>query len=211
MTAKSLPQEILADYASGAASPGVSLLVASHLTHSPEGRHRLAGFEAVGGALLADEAPASMSDDALDRAMEKLDQPEPAASAIGGGGPLPRPLAAAVGIPFDAIPWRFRLPGLAEYELDGYGDDQHVSLLRARPGTRIPQHTHEGLEMTLVLAGQLSDGGHVYGPGEVAINTDEHDHKPEILGDETCYCLIVMDGRMRFTGPFSRLLNIFGD
>jgi anti-sigma factor ChrR (cupin superfamily) len=49
-----LNDAILADYASGALPSGMSLLVAAHLTFSPEGRARVAGFEAIGGALLED-------------------------------------------------------------------------------------------------------------------------------------------------------------
>lgn len=216
MTSSSLPHEILADYATGAASPALSLLVASHLTHSPVSRGKVAVMEALGGALLVDEAPAALAEDALERTIARLergdteDQPSETDDDA-DFGPLPRPLGRVLGMGFDQIPWRFLLPGLAEYELEGYEPDQHVSLLRGKPGTRIPQHTHEGLEMTLVLAGALEDGDRVFGPGEVAINTAEDDHTPSITGDEVCYCLIVMDGKLRFTGRFSRVLNLFGE
>ncbi|MDT8345193.1 MAG: ChrR family anti-sigma-E factor [Thermohalobaculum sp.] len=200
--------EMLADYASGAASPGVALLIAAHLTHSPASRARVGAFEAVGGALLADEAPLPMSAAAFDAVLARLDDggdrptPQPREA-----GPLPRPVIEAVGRDFGRIPWKFRLPGVAEYQLDGFQGEK-VSLLRARPGARIPQHTHAGREITLVLAGALQDGAEVYRAGDVAINTDADDHCPQIVSDETCYCLIVMSGGLRFTGRFSRALNL---
>lgn len=206
------PNEMLVEYASGAATPGIALLVAAHLTHAPESRRKVAELEALGGALLADEAPAVMREGALKAALGALEagaeEPRPARGI--DGGPLPRPVIDAVGIPFEEIPWRFRLPGIAEYEIAEI-EGERISLLRARPGARIPQHTHEGTEMTLVLAGTLQDQGEVYGPGELAINAESDDHKPTIIGDETCYCLVVMDGRMRFTGTFSRVLNFLGE
>lgn len=206
------PNEMLADYASGAASPGVALLVSAHLTHSPESRRKVEEFEALGGALLADETPVAVAPNALDAALARLDQAEEASGprTRHEAGPLPRPVIEAVGRDFDDIAWSFRLPGVAEHEFARYGDEK-VSLLRAKPGSRIPQHTHEGVEMTLVLAGALKDGEAVYQAGDLAINTPEDDHKPTIIGDGTCYCLVVMDGRMRFTGRFSRALNLLGE
>ncbi|MCL5777426.1 ChrR family anti-sigma-E factor [Limibaculum sp. FT325] len=203
--------EMLADYASGAASPGVSLLIAAHLTHAPESRARVGAFEAVGGALLADEQPLPMSAAALDDVLARLDGDDAQDAPVRHDpGPLPGPVIEAVGRDFDKIAWKFRLPGVAECELDGYPGEK-VSLLRARPGARMPQHTHEGRELTLVLAGVLQDGDEVYRAGDVAINTEDDDHRPEIIGDETCYCLIVMSGGLRFTGRFSRALNFLAE
>lgn len=204
--------EMLADYASGAASPGVSLLVAAHLTHAPESRAKVSAYEAVGGALLADEAAVPVSASALDRVLAALDEADAQAEpcARRKAGPLPRPVIDVIGKDFDAIPWRFRLPGLSEYELEGFQGEK-VSLLRAKPGTGIPQHTHEGRELTLVLSGAMQDGDEVYRAGDVAINTEEDDHHPRIIGDEVCYCLVVMDGGLRFTGRFSRALNLLAE
>lgn len=202
---------MLADYASGAASPGLALLVAAHLTHAPESRTRVEAFEAVGGALLADEPVVSMSAAALDEVLARLDgDGSPPMAPACAAGPLPRPVIDAVGRDFDQIPWKFRLPGVAEYELDGFAGEK-VSLLRARPGARIPQHTHEGRELTLVMAGAMKDGDDIYEAGDVAINTEDDDHHPQIVGNETCYCLIVMSGGLRFTGPFSRVLNLLAE
>lgn len=206
------PNEMIADYASGAASPGVALLVSAHLTHSQESRRRVAEFEALGGALLGDETPVSLAPDALEATLARLDASSGAdeRSAAHEAGPLPRPVIDAVGCDFGDISWSFRLPGVSEHEIASY-EGEKVSLLRAKPGARIPQHTHEGVELTLVLAGALKDGEAVYRAGDLAINTPEDDHKPTIIGDETCYCLVVMDGRMRFTGRLGRALNLLGE
>ena len=83
-------------------------------------------------------------------------------------------------------------------------------MLRAKPGTSIPSHTHDGQEATLVLSGLLEDGDTVLGPGDALQVDHHHDHTPRIIGDEVCICLIVMSGKMKFTGPFSRALNLFG-
>ena len=211
MTGHRPTDEMLADFAFGAALPGTALLVAAHLTHSPESRARVAALEGIGGAFLEDEAPADMAPGALDAVLAKIDMPaEIAPTEPVDQGPLPLPVIDALGMGFTDIPWKFRLPGGAEYELDGYGD-QKVSLLRARAGAKVPQHTHEGLEMTLILQGALQDGGTVYRKGDVSINDEDDDHRPQAVGDETCYCLIVQQGGLKFTGTFSRILNYLGE
>jgi putative transcriptional regulator len=204
--------EMLADYASGAASPGVSLLIAAHLTHVPASREKVNAFEAVGGALLADETPVQMSASSLDSVLSRLDDDvaNDDVAPASESGPLPRVVMEAVGVDFASIPWKFRLPGVSEYELEGFQGEK-VSLLRAKPGSGIPQHTHEGRELTLVLSGALQDGDQVFRAGDLAINTEDDDHKPQIIGDEICYCLVVMDGGLRFTGRFSRALNLLAE
>ncbi len=205
--------EILADYASGTLSPGLSLLVASHLTYAPESRARVAALEAIGGAMLSAEPPTAAPPD-LAATLARLDgapDPAPAPPARRPGSVLPAPLLAELGADETALKWKFRLPGLSECVLDGFGEDEEVSILRARPGASIFSHTHSGVEATLVMSGRMLDRGRELVRGDVSIATDEVDHRPRILGTETCYCLIVMTGSLRFTGPLSRALNLFGD
>lgn len=207
--------DMLAEYVSGAASPGVSLMMACHLTFAPASRKLVAELERLGGALLSDEAGETLSDSALSQVLDRIDAADGSAAAaederprLLDTGPLPRPLIDALGVGFGEIPWGFRLPGVSEYELDGFGDEE-VSILRAKPGSAIPQHTHTGREMTLVMAGALQDGGDIFRAGDIAINDEDDDHRPRIIGDEICYCLTVMNGGLHFTGTFSRALNLF--
>lgn len=202
--------ELLAAHADGTLSDGMALLVASHLTFCPACRDRLRRFETIGGTLLRDGAAVTPAPDSLSRVLARLDEPEPAPVAPpladDPGSPLPAPLRARIGVPSHDIRWAFRLPGLSEYRLDGF-EGEEVSLLRARPGVRILSHTHTGDEATLVLTGKLSDGGRTYARGDVSLADEKHDHRPEIVGDEICICLVVLSGPMRFTGPVGRALN----
>lgn len=211
--------DLLAEYASGTATPGTALFVAAHLTFSPESRGELALLDEVGGALLSEDDSDALPTSALDSLMAAIDA-EPAIGCNAASDEpdgkrtassvLPAPLANAIEVPFDEIPWKFRLPGVSEYELDGFGEET-VSLLRARPGSAVPQHTHNGREMTLILTGAMQDGDRILRAGDCAINDEDDDHRPQIIGDEMCHCLIVMDGGLRFTGRFSRALNLFSE
>lgn len=205
-------EDILRSYAAGATTPGVALLVATQMAQAAEARASVERFERMGGALFAVSPGAEMSEGALSAVLDRLDddggaQVDPPCF---DAGPLPSAVMTAVGQDFNRIPWRFRLPGVSEYRVPGFGSES-VSLLRARPGASIPQHTHEGQEITLVMTGAMQDGARVFGAGEVSINDEDDDHKPRIVGTEICHCLIVMSGALRFTGRFGRALNLLAE
>jgi putative transcriptional regulator len=190
----------------------MSLLVACHLTYCPACREVVWSLECLCGGLLAEEPPVPAAQDCLARALARLEAPaqaevRPALPALEAGSPLPAPLRARLGCGAEAIRWNFRLPGLSEYRMEGFGNEA-VSMIRARPGVRIPAHTHSGEEATLILAGQMRDGERVFARGDVACADEDDDHRPEIIGSETCLCLVVLSGKLRFTGPFGRALNL---
>ncbi len=208
--------DVLLEYASGSLGDGMSLLVASHLTYCPDCRRTVQTSEAIGGAVLASGA---LSTDGLDftAVLARIDKsPETAsepALSDDPDSPLPRPLSSAIGTKFSDIRWRPRLRGLSEHviseERAADGLDLKVSLLRAKPGVKIPEHTHKGDEATLVLCGALEDGGAVYRRGDVSLSDEHHDHQPRILDEGICICLIVLNGGLHFTGTFGRALNLF--
>jgi putative transcriptional regulator len=229
--------EILMDYAAGSCTEAVALAVASHLTLCPEARRRLEAFEQLGGALLEDLEPAEMDADALD-VFERLDMDDAAAEGAaaeaddgscvcgcggecgGKGAPeraaaeprrhgalLPAPLADYLPGDVDVLPWRPVMRGLEEYDIDVAG--AKAKLLRIKGGMAMPQHTHAGTEMTLVLAGGFSDERGHFLRGDIAVTDREVDHQPVADEGEDCICLAVTDAPLRLTGPIGRFLNPF--
>lgn len=203
-------EDLLTAYAAGTTSPGLSLLCATHLALAPASRRLVGAVEEVGGALLTQEDVADVEPMNFEALLARLDAPEAGAVTASGDPMLAGPLARVLGKSLDDISWKFRLPGISEHVLEGF-EGEKVSLLKARPGTVVPAHTHSGVEATLVLRGALKDDGVTLSQGEFAIAGPEDDHHPEIVGDDTCYCLIVMDGALRFTGRFGRALNLFAE
>lgn len=210
--------ELLSAYATGSCTDGAALAVAAHATYCAACRAEIGRYEALAGAILAesDEPAADGWDEerALGDALTRLEASD-APTEIGeetrkdvDAGPLPYPLAQAIGVDFDAIPWRFRLPGVAEYEFISDAGET-VSLLKVRPGAAIPKHTHKAAELTVIVDGELIDGDQRFGPGDVAIADEHVNHHPRAGGDRTCICLAVLSGGLTFTGPFGRALNLF--
>ena len=205
------PQDWLSSYAAGAASDGVALLVAAHVTYCPRCRAAICAAERLGGGFFAWQTPSPMSEGALEATLSRLDASErPSGDREAAGAGLPKPVLEAAGAPIETLRWRFRMPGVHEVDLAAEGAEK-ASLLRVRPGTRVPSHTHTGTEATLVLRGALIDRGRVFRPGDVAVATEADDHHPEAGPGEDCVCLAVLAGGLRFTGAFGRALNIFAE
>jgi len=206
--------EVLISYAAGSLKEPLALVVATHLSLCPRCRKDVARLEAIGGVLLENVQGVSISSNAVRRVLARLDDPaientEP--DKIDGNANsilLPSPLRDYLDKEIDHLEWiSFR--GLEKVELLQEFNSFHTRLMRIKSGTTIPAHTHEGCEMTLVLAGGFSDEMGHYLRGDVAEADPSIDHRPVADPGEDCLCLAVTDAPLKLTGPFGRLLNPF--
>ena len=225
-SAPPLPETLLFDYAAGAASPAIGLLIAAHLSMSKDSRALLATMESVGGALLED-----LEDEPLERvsAADVLaiadrgedDAPLNSEPALERSGPrtsspstfvkdaLPEPLQAAESEIGGDRRWRWLGFGVAATKLAVSTEQERAHLLWAKGGTGIVTHRHVGREVVLVLKGAFWDDGVRYGPGDIAVSEDGTIHNPRIDNDEDCVCLAVTEAPVHFTGPIGFALNRF--
>lgn len=185
------PTEMIADYAAGLLSPGMSLLVASHLDYCRCCRAKATAFEAIGGALLADAEPVAPSRHCLARALARLDIPEMCdrAQAV-RAEVLPQLLRMRLDRPVCELGWRPVLPGLAEYPLSGFAREA-VGLMRGAPGAPMRAPSHCGRESRLVLAGRVRAGSRTFDPGDLVLPAANRERCPEAVGGEGCLCLVV--------------------
>jgi putative transcriptional regulator len=202
---------ILESYASGSLSEGMDVFVKGHLHFCPSCRSKIELLEIVAGELLSTSIDtAEIAAPSFNSVIDKIENCKPTYDdeimPCIKGGAMPIMINNFVGKTSDEINWRFRLPGISDYQISK-NNGEEISLLKAEPGAKIFQHTHDGEEATLVLSGALQDGEKILRAGDVSIVNEEHTHNPAIIGDEPCVCLIVMSGKVRFTGRFSRAIN----
>ncbi|MFP4268975.1 MAG: ChrR family anti-sigma-E factor [Alphaproteobacteria bacterium] len=201
---------MLTAYAAGLLAEPLVLLAATHLAMCALCRNRERELRAVGGAMLEGEVPARVSEGLQARVMAALDAAPAAPSrpCARAPGDVPEPLARYVGPRFDQLKWRSRGP-VSEIRLMPEQEGWVTRLLKIRPGAAMPDHTHEGLEATLVIRGAFSDCTGRYGPGDVALVQGDLDHSPVAGDEDTCIALAVTDAPLRLTGSFGRFLNPF--
>jgi putative transcriptional regulator len=201
-------ESLVAQYASGDLGFGMSVLMASFITLSPAARQQLDTLEQLNGVLLDEAEEVSMSDDALDAILGKLDTVEEEADtlvAFEHNADLPSPLRAILDTPIEESKWRFAYPGVRQVNLPVGDSGESVKLLKIKPGKAAPRHTHSGIEATLVLRGAFRDGNRLYERGELALADQHIQHRPRAEGDEDCICLAVTDGALRFTDSLGRI------
>lgn len=210
MTADLQLDDLLMAHAAGKLAEPVALVVATHLALVPKSRARYARYEALGGVLLESIEPEPVAADAWTKVMRRLSTPEPAPSAPprGAAANLPAPLRRYLPDGLDALEWR-NFGALQEAELPMDSGDFRTTLLRLKAGRRVPRHTHDGQELTVVLEGAYSDGVGHFARGDLSIADGSIDHQPMADPDGDCLCLAVTDAPIRLTGPIGRFLNPF--
>lgn len=208
------PESILLDYATGALAEPFAVIVASHLTLCPCCRRTVAGMEAVGGAMLERAGHDKVERGMLDRVMSAIrgdnGGPELDDAPLPAGTGIPRPLLAR--LPAETGSWRWRCMGSVDMlGLPCHEPDYRLRLLRIRPGRGVPQHSHRGDEIALVLQGSFTDDSGCYGRGDVACADASVDHRQVAGPGEPCLCAVATFGRLRMTGPLGRLIDPFLD
>jgi len=205
---------LLARFVAGTLPRPVEVLVAAHLELTPASRALVRALESAAGEQLEGETPVPLTDrDAMLGSIFASDEEivlPTSGKAEAPDAVMPRVLRDFVGHSIDTIPWKTRLPGFKEFELDDV-DGCHVSMMWIKPGRKIPAHTHEGMELTLILDGAFSDAGGRYGRGDISIADENTNHRPVAGKGGACIAFAVTDGALRLTGPLhQRIADIFG-
>lgn len=207
---------LLANYARGWLSPPMHVLVASHLVYQPSSRRFVRAIEELGGSELMDQVPLPLHDRdarlarifASDEESVPGSAPQPARPTLVADDILPHPLSRYLGFSISDVPWRTLLPGVKEFRIED-NDDGEATLYWIRKGRKIPSHTHEGSEFTLVLKGAFSDVNGRYRRGDISIADMDIDHCPVADDAEDCFCFAVTDAPLQLTGPIGRIVQRF--
>lgn len=205
-------EELLLDYTSGALGEAWSIAIATHLALCPDCRHTVSFMEDIGGSLLETVNPTPGKENAFDALLSKLDSatetsdPRPAPpTASARKLILPQPLRGYLGCDVDGLVWK-RLGMAASQIIIPTGEKgATVRLLRIAAGRPVPQHSHGGLELTLVLCGAFSNETGFYGRGDLQEADEDLLHQPHAAPGEDCICLAVTDAPLRFSSLAARL------
>ncbi len=205
-------EDVLWDYHRGALAPGMELVVATHARMCPHCRDDLKLFDQIGGAMLETMDGVEMSDSALDLALARIERPEeaPVVSTVKqpaflDGFDLPDAVRDA------AIKGRYwAAPGVWMAPIAAGGKTTDMTFLMfVKAGMAMPEHTHHGIEATLVLKGHFSDKMGEYRVGDLTVWDQEISHSPAIAADEDCLCLVWQNAPIRPKTLLGKLLQPF--
>ncbi|WP_431257795.1 ChrR family anti-sigma-E factor [Roseateles chitinivorans] len=206
--------ELLLSLVSGALPIGLRLVTETHLELCPVCRERVATLRALGGVILEEQPEATMREDALARAFDRIDRLARNERAV--GTPVPRKVPAPPPLPAGAVwpkalegcsatRWRWLGPGMRWSRVTvPDAPEANVFLLRIGAGKYLPQHTHRGTELTQIIYGRFHDGRALFGPGDFDLADDEVHHQPVVQDGSECICVAAVEGRLHFDGVIAR-------
>ena len=209
-------EDLLLSYSAGALGEGWSLAVATHLAYCPTCRSSVNDADEIGGALLDDEAPALLSPGSFEAVLEKINEPsrpDPIVESVfapvlatSQDMTIPQPLRNYLGGGLEEASWR-PIGGGAQQYLIPTSDDSQVRLLKIPPSQPVPEHTHSGRELTLVLSGSFTDEAGHFGTGDLEDVDETTTHRPVAGTGGPCICLVVTDAPLKFSGLVPRMLQ----
>lgn len=203
----------------GSQPEACAAVIASHLACCAECREEVRRMQKIGAALFEKLEPAKMSASAPIVAMRACEQDVDDKGGKGQeawmgapckacAGDVPGPLAALVGDNLCDINWRWVAPGVWTYPIPlSEGCKGDLRLFKIAPGKALPEHDHDGYELTLILKGGYTDAHGTYQAGDVAELDEGVAHGPVACPHKGCVCLTATEGKVRFTGWLPRLLQ----
>jgi putative transcriptional regulator len=193
--------------AAGSQPEAFAAVIASHLSLCKACCCEVRRMQQIGVALFDKLEPAKLAEPAPVVAMRageaeiapKSDAqaPHPCCGMSAGG--VPGPLVSLIGDSLDAVKWEPLAPGIQIYRVPlSKGCCGELWLLKVDPGKKIPEHTHGGQELTLILRGSYSDVLGTYRPGDVADLDEATQHSPVACSKQGCICLMANEGKLAF-------------
>lgn len=196
---------LLAQYCAGSLNPALNALVDAHLDLSNTNRGFVEELESLKGEDVLAMPPAAIPQRDANLAAIFGEAPE-ASNPQPQDSVLPDALQQFAGSDYAGLKWQAVLPGIWQCKLaDAPG--MEAKLYRIRAGRHIPEHRHDGTEITLVLRGAFRDGETCFRKGDIAFADNQGNHKPVAEPGEDCICFAVIDAPLHLTGPIGRILD----
>ncbi|RJG48130.1 ChrR family anti-sigma-E factor [Motilimonas pumila] len=108
---------------------------------------------------------------------------------------------------FDQLKWS-GIGAVSRARIVSEADDVRGSLLHIDQDASIPQHSHKGYELTLLLDGTFEDENGKYERGDFIWLEGDHQHSP--YTKEGCLCYAVQNAPLHFVSGVSKVLNPLG-
>lgn len=113
-----------------------------------------------------------------------------------------------IGMHLDGMDWIRAGRGLRVCRL-GDRKSHAMWMIRAEPNTVLPEHSHNGSELTLVVKGAYFCEDRIYGIGDIEDADEETLHQPVVTSGDECICIAAVEGPLRFKQWVPRLAQPF--
>lgn len=205
--------EMLEQFSQGALPASLSVAISAHVEMCPCCAKKVAAYELENSNMVFDDGFTGELDMDFDQMMSSItaDSSADVAKAYepevieyhNAKAIVPRAIASVTRSNFSHVGKLSR----SRLELDD--GDARASLLQIAPGGEIPNHTHTGFELTLLLDGSFEDESGSYVAGDFIWLDGRHSHTPKTK--DGCLCFTLVNSALHFNKGLSKLLNPIGN
>lgn len=206
-----LNDAILMAYSAGSLPEAFNLIIAAHLSLCDTCRAHAESFDALGGAVLDQDSTVELASNSLSNTLALIDGGEmatPKPRIAYKSGVLPQPVQDYVGGDLESVRWKPIGMGVKQAILPTT-KEASARLLMIPAGVAMPDHGHQGTEMTLVLKGAFEDEDGYFARGDIEIADSSLHHTPVADIHEDCVCLAVADAPLQFDRLLPKIAQRF--
>lgn len=203
-----LTDDLISGYSCGSLTEAVSLAVATHVSMCDDCRAALESYDALGGGILETVDIDTTQDVSFAATMAKIKALPDAPRTKPVATNVPAPLVDYIGTRLENVKWRPIGMGVKQAILPT-SKGAIARLLYIPSGTAVPDHGHNGLELTLVLQGAFRDESDEFKAGDIEVANEDMNHTPVAFGDQDCICLAVTEAPLRFSRMLHRVVQPF--
>jgi putative transcriptional regulator len=203
--------DIITDYSAGSLPLAQAACVSVHVNNCEHCKRLTRQLTDLGAAMFEELEPIPVGDAQLNAVLARLDEEPPLAynKTAENNRSTPAILQRLMSGDFSDLSWKKIGSALRISYLQTGDPDHEFALYHIKAGGRIPEHTHRGSEMTLILEGGFSDSTGSYHEGDFIFRRPGDVHAPTALQSEDCICLAVLDAPLKFTTWKFRWMNPF--
>ncbi|WP_051279560.1 ChrR family anti-sigma-E factor [Hellea balneolensis] len=208
-----LSDDVITDYAIGALSPAKHVMLACQSEISQAVSERVAFQEDLAASMLEDGSSQSLSPLFMGNVLANLPPQERSdlnTSSDPENGLAPKSLRHMLGHGLQDMNWKSLVPGVAVHDIMGdrkTKDGDRLYLLKAKGGMKMPEHSHNGEEWTLILTGSYTVGEQLFTRGDMHIEDESETHSPHIDEGEDCICLVMTQGPLKMQGWLPKVVQ----
>lgn len=203
-----LTDDLISGYSCGSLTEAVSLAVATHVSMCDDCRAALESYDALGGGILETVDIDTTQNVSFAATMAKIKALPDAPRTKPVATNVPAPLVDYIGTRLENVKWRPIGMGVKQAILPT-SKGAIARLLYIPSGTAVPDHGHNGLELTLVLQGAFRDESDEFAAGDIEVANEDMNHTPVAFGDQDCICLAVTEAPLRFSRMLHRVVQPF--
>ena len=208
-----MSEDAITEYAIGGLSPAKHVILACQSEISDTVAKRVMFQEQIAASMIEEGKSEALSPLFMGNVLAALPAQEADAAPAQkepSEGLAPKSLRHLLSCGLKDIKWKSLVPGVAVYDILGNRhtkEGDRLYLLKAKGGMKMPDHSHNGEEWTLILTGSYRTGEERFTRGDLHIEGEDEIHAPHIDEGEDCICLVMTQGPLKMKGWLPRLLQ----